>query len=314
MDLAERLLYFRALPASGAATAQELLPLAEAAREVFLPKGTVVFEQGQSPERFVCLVEGAVALTRGELVLGTLEAPAVVGIRAVLARVPMPYKVRTLGPTSALEVVSDRFLQTIEDDFDLWKRQLRFQNGEMVKRLALFPEAMLGVRRVDLSGLPTHRELDLVERMLLVRRLGFFGRGSVNALAELSQHLVASTVPAGEPIFRRGEPAFGPIFVVRGEASAQLSPDHRVVFVPGSVLGGPEAMAESTYGYDVIAERECALLKLDLESFFDVVEDNTEIASGFLSGAARVVFELDVAQMVARAEAAAAGSDAPDRR
>lgn len=310
MDLAERLLYFRALPAGGAATAQELMPLAEAAGDVFFRKNTLLFERDHLPERFICLIEGSVELSRGDLVLGVLEAPAVVGIRAVMARVPMPYTVRALDDLAALEVASDQFLQTIEDDFALWRRQLKFQNTEFLARIARSPEELLGIRRVDLDGLPTHRTLDLVERMLLVRRMGLFGRGSVNALAELAQQLVEESIPQGEVLFRRDELATGPRFLVRGAVLGTLADGRTVSFGPGAVLGGPETMAETNHLYEAVATAPCTMLRLDLESFFDVVEDNTEIASAFLSGTARVVLELDVARMVEEAQARAV----PDKR
>lgn len=302
MDLAERLLYFRALPAGGTATAQELMPLAEAARDAFFRKGTMLFERDHPPDRFVCLIEGAVELSRGDLILGVLEAPAVVGIRAVMARVVMPYTVRALDDLAALEVPSDEFLQTIEDDFALWRRQLKFQNAEFLGRIKRSPQEHLGVRRIDLAGLPTHRTLDLVERMLLVRRMGLFGRGSVNALAELAQQLVEETIPKGATLFRRSELATGPRFLVRGQVQGTLEDGQTITFGPGSVLGGPETMAELNHLYDAVALEPCAVLRLDLESFFDVVEDNTEIASAFLSGTARVVLELDVARMTRDAE------------
>lgn len=138
--------------------------------------------------------------------------------------------------------------------------------------------------------------------MLLVRRMGLFGRGSVNALAELAQQLVEETIEAGEVLFRRDELATGPRFLVRGAVLGTLASGETITFGPGSVLGGPETMAETNHLYEAVATERCAVLRLDLESFFDVVEDNTEIASAFLSGTARVVLELDVARMVREAE------------
>ena len=302
MDLAERLLFFRALPAGGTATAQDLLPLAEAARDIFVRRGTLLFERDHLPERFVCLVEGVVELSRGDLVIGHLAAPAVVGIRAVMARVAMPYTVRALDDLVALEVASDQFLQNIEDDFALWRRQLKFQNTEFLGRIRRAPQEHLGVRRIDLAGLPVERSLDLVERMLLVRRMGLFGRGSVNALAELAQQLVDEKVKEGDVLFHRTELATGPRFLVRGNVRGTLEDGQTIDFGPGSVLGGPETMAETNHLYDAVATTDGAMLRLDLESFFDIVEDNTEIASAFLSGTARVVLELDVARMTRDAE------------
>ncbi len=303
MDLAERLLFFRSMRAGGVATTQELLPLAESAREIFLPRGTTVFTQDSPPERLVFLTEGAVRLVRSGLVIDTLRAPGILGIRAVMARAPMPYSVQTLEDMAAMEAPIERFLQNVEDDFNVWKRQLRFQNASLVQHIEQSPHSLLGLRLIDLTGLPVHRELDLVERMLLVRRLGFFGRGSVNALAELSQQLVASQAETDQVLFRRGEPSMGPWFLLRGKLRGTLADGRTVAFLPGSILGGPEAMSETPHLYDAVATEPASLLHLDLESFFDIVEDNVEIASSFLSNSARLVLDLDIDQLVRKARA-----------
>lgn len=309
MDLAERLLYFRALPAGGASTAQELMPLAEAATEIFIRRGTTIFAQNEPPERFVCIAEGSAQLSIGGLSLGVISAPGVVGIRAVVARAPMPYAVHALEDISGLEVGGHRFLATIEDDFALWKKQLRFQNAAYVHRALITPEALLGQTLVDLKGLPTHRDLDLVERMLFVRRIGIFGRGSVNALAELSQHLESQTLEPGEILFRSGDPAKNISFLVHGHLVATLVDGRTVDFLPGTSLGGPESMADLPHFYQAAAKQRSILLSLDLESFFDIVEDNTEMASAFLSGTARVIYEMDVVQMIATARAVMSKTD-----
>lgn len=304
MDLAERLLYLRSLPVGGMASAQELLPLAESASEIFLPRGTIVFPENLAPDRLVFLTEGSVALVRGVLEIGSISAPGVLGVRALTARAPMPYSVQALEDLSALEVPVEGFLQRIEDDFSVWKRQLRLQNSFLVRHIEQSPHTLLGVGGIDLTGLPVHRDLDLVERMLLVRRLGFFGRGSVNALAELSQQLVACEVQPGQLVFRRGERAIGPWILLRGAVRGTLASGQTIDFPPGSILGGAEAMAEVPHLYDALASEPAALLRLDLESFFDVVEDNTEIASAFLASTARLVMDMDIERMVHAAHAA----------
>jgi CRP-like cAMP-binding protein len=304
MDLAERMLYFRALPANGMATAEELLPLAESAGEVFIRRGTTVFAENIPPDRLVFLTEGSVSLVRGVLEIDTIQAPGVLGIRAVMAHAPMPYAVLARENLTALEAPIERFLQAMEDDFSVWKRQLRFQNALLVRHIEQSPHTLLGMSRIDLGGLPVERDLDLVERMLLVRRLGFFGRGSVNALAEMAQQLVAVEARAGQAVFRRGEPAVGPWFLLRGEIRGTLADGRTIAFLPGTILGGPEAMADVPHLYDAVATEPSALLRLDLESFFDVVEDNIEIASTFLASTARLVMDMDIERLVKAAQLA----------
>lgn len=309
MDIAERIFYFSALPGGRALTPAQLMPLAQNAVEREVSTGELLLAEGTEPDRLFFVAEGAVDMIHGRLVLGTIRPPGVLGVRAIVARVPMPYECRAREPSLLLEVPVDRFLETMEDDFTVWRRQLRFAHADFASRIRQNPKLLQRVI-FDVSALPTNREPDLVERMLLIRRTGAFGRGSANALAELAQQLGCVDYEPGQTFFRTGDVATEMFVIIRGHVRVTMPDGEQLELGPGAAFGGPEANAEESRFYTAAAIDEVLALRGQTEALLDVIEDNPEVGAAFLATTARQLLAQDVERMIAAAKARAEAEQA----
>jgi signal transduction histidine kinase len=99
-------------------TEEDLDELAQAAREVSLPKGTVVCREGEPGEHMYFIVEGSVEILKQvtadiERLLHVVEAGEYFGEMAILQQGPRTATVRTAEPTKLLEVGQAPFLSVL---------------------------------------------------------------------------------------------------------------------------------------------------------------------------------------------------------
>jgi CRP-like cAMP-binding protein len=228
------------------------------------------------------VVEGRVRATRGDQqqmvtpgeTLGVLEVCADDDELAAVAETE----------TLTLSVSGDVFLDLLEDNFTIFHQLLRRictmrieQGGD------LFADAHAGdVSRY--SSIPRARELDLVERIVFLRRCFAFARGRLSALAELSQHVTEVHFEPRAPIWSEGDPSGHLLLVVRG-GIACTPPGAREAFRygPEGATGTLEAIAAQPRWFTATAEDGgLQALRLDVEHLLDVFEDNFEMARGYL--------------------------------
>jgi CRP-like cAMP-binding protein len=131
------------------------------------------------------------------------------------------------------------------------------------------------------------RELDLVERIFILRKAPPFARCSINALAEVARAMVEVRYPPGVSLWHAGEPARNVVLVVSG--SVRCTPVERPPFVtgPGWPLGALESLASLPRWYEPVTETPVIALSGDIESLYDVMEDNFDMAIAYLAAMGR---------------------------
>lgn len=289
----ERILHLRRLRAFASLGPEELVIVAEHARERFFRKGTVLLCEGEAVDAIYFVVEGTVHLARrGRLMGHAVPGDGVVGGLAVLAR--DDHGIEAVAETDAvvLELDRDTLLEVLEDEFSILHRVLQETCREILVLLARNPATFA-------AGLPGRppvplpaRELDLCERLILMRRVPSFARASLDALAELSRSLAETRVAPGTKFWEAGEPS-GAIELVVDGTVACLAPDGTAFDAgPGAALGTLESLAGAPRWHTAVAETEVRTLRGHVESLVDVLEDNGEMGTDYLSTVSRWLLDL----------------------
>jgi CRP-like cAMP-binding protein len=137
------------------------------------------------------------------------------------------------------------------------------------------------------------RELDLVQRLVLMRQTGPYRDASLDPLIEMAKRAVEVRYAPGHTLWRAGEPSTWGMHVVHGVVRCTGEDGRRVFRMgPGSVVGYIETYADLPRGYDAVTEGRVVGLRGDTEAFFDVLEDNFELGIAFVGFLASLLTKL----------------------
>jgi CRP-like cAMP-binding protein len=189
--------------------------------------------------------------------------------------------------TLTLEIDADAIAEVLEDRFQIVQYLLR-----EVSRRAL---ELLRQNRLDPSrffpeppaGLPGGGELDLVDRLLLLRRMPVFERSSITTLAELARSMANVRFEAGTLLWHEGEPSQVIVLVTSGRVQMTGSGGVSFEAGPGFPLGALEAVAQIQRWYDARALTPLVALQMQTDVLVDLFEDNFEMAMDYLALIAR---------------------------
>lgn len=292
IELTERLLYLRTVPAVKGLPPDELGVLAEAAEECFFRGGEAIMRESDPVDATHIVVDGRVRVARGGHELGIVRGPRSVGHIGMLAQGEGGFDITAVEPTRTLRIGREKFFELYEEHFSLYLSTLEVVSKLIDHELRIMPNEgalkPLGDVHVEVpSG-----ALDLVQRMFFLRRMGPLASAGVNAVAELAQHLTEKRLAAGTKIWSIGDPSDENLLVVSGCVSCTDERGTlRLRFTPGSAIGGVEARARVGRRHDAWAETDVVLLVLGSTTMLDMMEDNPPLALSFMSRIARALLE-----------------------
>lgn len=259
----------------------QLAVIAEAARERFFPRGSVLLREGEPAEAIHYVVEGKVRASLKGHDLGLAGPGAAVGALGVLTRDEHGLEAVAETDVLTLEQDIDAVFEILEDNFPILRHLLQDFCRQMIDSVVNGPIVPLTVPQAAAG--PQGRDLDLVDRIFILRRAPPFARSSLNALAELARAMVEVSFEPGVRLWRVGEPARSLVLLVSG--TVRCTPANRPSFVsgPGWPLGGVEAIGATTRWYEPVTETPVVGLSGDVEILYDVLEDNFQMAMDYLS-------------------------------
>jgi CRP-like cAMP-binding protein len=299
-DATRRVLFLKRVPPLSELHTSDLALLAEGIQERFSPRGTVLLRGGEPVSAIHFVLQGRVRIARRGRELGSAEAGSVIGGRLLLAQDVDGLDVVADADTRSLSLDREAFLDALEERFEIFLRILRGACCELAELFVRFPHEATPVAPARAAPPPSGRDLDLVDRIVLLGRMPLWACG-VDALAELSQRLEEVRRPQGSVLWRRGDRATRMLFVASGRVRCEL-PDKEASFLvaPGQPLGALETLGHIPRWHDAIAEEPVVALEGDLDQIVDVFEDNVEMALGVLSHLVRLT--IDVQERAAERE------------
>jgi CRP-like cAMP-binding protein len=279
----DRLLYLKATAGLDGLGPDDLYAIAQHFQERFFRKGSLLLEEGTLTDRFFLLVEGEISLRRGGRTYRVMKPPGTAGFLSAISQHPAGTEARAEDDCLVLEMKIDDLHSTLEDSFDLLITLVRNLTGDMAQLQ----------RKLELEGLLTREEpaetpyperpLDLVQRLVIMRRGGPFQNASLNPLAELAERAIELRLPPGTVLWEEGDSAEYGINIVHGVVSCAGDGGRRQFRMgPGSVLGTLETLAQLPRSYRAVTETRVVGLRGNMEVLLDILEDNAELGRAFL--------------------------------
>jgi hypothetical protein len=171
---------------------------------------------------------------------------------------------------------------------------------QIVEHLVKFPKAVFLLQPAT-AGPPTpSRELDLVERIFLLRKSPVFLNASISALGQLARGLTEVRMPPGTRLWQEGEPTGWGSIIVSGSIRCTSSRGHDFAANPGIVLGSLDAVAEVPRWFNAVTETPVVALQANMQYLIDVFEDNFAMAMDYLAVQARWLLEIFDRSLVSR--------------
>jgi CRP-like cAMP-binding protein len=288
----ERVLLLKRLPMVSTLSGPQLALVAEQIGERFFPKGSVLLREGEAPGALYFPVEGRIHLTSRGRVIGHAGPGLAVGPFHVLARDERGLGAVAETDTVALELSSDTLFEIFDENFPILHHVLRQVSRQIVEHVVKFPDSIF-LLRPSTEGPPTPpRELDLVERIFLLRKSPVFVRASISALGQLARGLTEVRMPPGTPLWHEGEATGWGSMIVSGSVRCTSSRGHDFTGGPGVVLGSLDAVAEMPRWFDAVTETPVVALQTNMQYLIDVFEDNFSMALDYLAVQARWLLEI----------------------
>lgn len=290
----ERLLTMRASALFRDLPSRELEMLGQYAQEVVYQRGDVIQPEDRPPAAVHLIVDGKAEVRRAGYRPMRLSAPDRIGALELFARSDGGTRVTALTEVVTLRFPSDLVLEVIEDQFVVLHALLK---GSAEKLIGLYSRLMSSRDLPDSSERApcrcAGREMNLVERLVYLRRMPLFAESSLDAVTELARALVEVHVPAGEVLWRVGDEARSLCCVVRGSALATIPGNPATIrYRDYALLGGICSLAEAPRYHDAVAETPLVLLELEVSRLLDVIEDNHEMGLAILGGLAKELLDV----------------------
>ena len=288
----ERVLLLKRLPMVSTLSGPQLAFVAEQIGERFFPKGSVLLREGEAPGALYFPVEGRIHLTSRGRVIGHAGPGRAVGPFHVLARDERGLGAVAETDTVALELSAETLFEIFDEQFAILQHVLREVSRQIVEHVVRFPDAVVFLTP-STEGPPTPpRELDLVERIFLLRKSPVFLNPSISALGQLARGLTEVRMPPGTRLWREGEATGWGSMIVSGSIRCTSSRGHDFVAGPGIALGALDAVAEVPRWFDAVTETPVVALQANMQYLIDVFEDNFAMAIDYLAVQARWLLEI----------------------
>ncbi len=119
LNIVEKVIALEAVDLLQNLTPEQLARIASIAREVRLPPGRWVLEEGKPLDALFVIVDGAVELSRAGGVLHTARQNEVLGAWALFDQDPMPVAARTVEDTRLLRIAREDFYDLLSDNVEI---------------------------------------------------------------------------------------------------------------------------------------------------------------------------------------------------
>lgn len=251
--------------------------------------GKRIFAQGEPPESIFFTREGRLRLERDGAAPWLFEGRTVIGVfDAVLER---PHARTAIAETDLhlLKLRVDHWLELLEDSFGLARAAVGNSvitvAGVEARRWA-GQDAPRGAVLAHVP--PVEGPFAFVERLAVLADVSLLRGAGIQVLVELADLMEEVTFEPGETIFERGNQRGEALLVLQGEAEGhRLGPELRVVFGPGSFVGGVASLGDPVAAWEARAMTRVRALSMRLEDWFDLMEEHFDLVRSALAALAR---------------------------
>lgn len=284
----ERALYLKTLPILDGLETTSMAALADLGRERRFKKGAVVVTPDKQVTSFHVIVEGSISIVGAQNTrLVSLQQRDAVGFLALLARVETGVEAIAEEDSLTLEFDGDAFGELLDDDLEILLCIVRWLARRTLEERREIPAGAYLAPQNGVTHDPA-RPIDLVERLLRMRRPGAtFAKTSMEGSVELARSMVEARIPAGTTLWSSGERSTNSFMIITGTVRCTTQGTFTPFRCgPGYPLGNLERICDEPRWYTAVAETDLLVIESDHESFFDVIEDHTDMARDFVAAMA----------------------------
>jgi CRP-like cAMP-binding protein len=254
--------------------------VAEQMRDMDVPGGHVIFRAGEPSEHQYFVVSGEVSMTAPGLPAWTFRDRAIVGTTDLVLERLHTRTATATAPTHLLELSGSALFSLLEDSFEFARRLVHgFAFGLLSLRQR--PQPLGGFDEPQGEIAVGHTRLDVVERMLLLRRVPLLRRAGMQALAALAEASNERVLRAGESLFARGKRRELHIVAAGQIEARRASPDIVGRFRSGAMVCDAEAFDDAG-PFEAHATHPSSVISISLEDYFDVLEEKSTVARSAL--------------------------------
>jgi CRP-like cAMP-binding protein len=287
----ERVIALRAFPGFSGLATDNLAILAECVEERICQSGEVIARRGQRVPAVYFVRRGRVDVLRHGVTQRSVGSGGAAGGLAALTRDPDGQDIVAAEGTELFVVRIEEMEDYFEECFPAMLAALRNLAAGVIEARRRVP---------DDAGYPGDGgplvqsvvDMDLVERIRFSRRLLAYGRGRIEALAELAREMKEVRLAAGTRLFTEGDAAGDAVLLVSGGVECVTAGGQRFVMGPDSMIGGLDSLAGETRWYSATALTEVVALRSDTSNLLDVMEDHPELGIGMARVLARALLTL----------------------
>ena len=265
----ERLLLIRSLPTLDGLDDDGAAYLAECARTVTAPAGSVLHEEGQPLDRVWVVLEGALRSVRDGVEVAVVRPPFGLGFLSVAAQDAEGVRAEVLEPSRLLELPADAIEELRDSNFSYGRNALRNLARNLLDLRGSLPSREGFVRGRDRFEWPT--PLSLVDRLRFYRRKGLLASVSMEAVVDLARAVEEVPLVEGQVLWERGAPPDYAVRIVHGRVRCATD-ESEVEVGDDFALGVLELLSDEPRRYRATVSESGRGLRFSAHSFLGVLE------------------------------------------
>jgi CRP-like cAMP-binding protein len=283
LGIVQRQLFLRSLGGMGAGPTLTSL-IAKQIKDRFVGAGEVLFTAGSPTTEIYFVFKGEVELRAEGHEPWHMMPPSVIGAIDALYERPHARTAVAATDLQLLALSTEEWFDNIEENFEVARDNLtRITEGLARLELALPPDG--GFPEPEDEAVEPTLGLNLVERMLLVRRSLAFGSATVQAIARIAQIADELELAEGQTLHQPGKATDAFYIVASGVVEiAHEEPTVRARFGPGEVVFGAGGVGVRVPSFSSMALAPTVLLAVRREDFFDIMEDHFDVMRSVMKG------------------------------
>lgn len=247
--------------------------------------GKRLFAQGEQPEHIFFAREGRLRLEREGRPAWLFEGRTVVGVFDALLNRPHERTAVALTDLHLLKLRVEHWLELLEDSFGL----VRAAIGNASRTVAALeargwanqtaPRGQVIAQVPALAG-----PLSFVDRLAIFAEAPLLRGAGIQVLVEVVDSMREVSFEPGESVLERGLWRGESLFVLEGEVEGmRLDPEIKVLFGPGSFVGGIASLGEPILAWSARAVTHVRALSMSHDDWFNLMEEHFDLVRSTLS-------------------------------
>jgi CRP-like cAMP-binding protein len=260
-----------------------LLLLAEHGSTVSYADGAVISVEDEASRAVFLVLEGEIAVSHHGKPVTVRQAGDAYGGLPLLARTPSTQALAR-GATRVMEIPAAAFEAALLENCSLMRKTLHTLGSGVLEIRGNLPADPNKPRIVN-EGTYYTQPRTLVELLIQLRQSPF-GRMNLDALIDFARYMREVRYPAGELLWRVGEPSTHALHIDAGRVRCTTPNGQNVAVGHGFTIGVLDAWTRSRV-YDARSETPLIAFYVEFEHFLALLEAHPEVGLELLRGFAR---------------------------